>query len=168
MVQLHANHVPSSVCQVPCVHETEHVPKLLWGLVQLPLCTCLSPPQHGGLVLSVLSLWEVWDHIHRARRKGMVWWNSACCTDMQTTRRGGRYPSPVFTSMSVRVQLNRSTNPSVWGYVVVLTFFIPITAHNSCTKLERKAGPRSETNWEGTPCWLITCSTSRRAMVKSV
>ena len=70
-----------------------------------------------------------------------------------------------FTSMSVWVRLNRSTNPSVWGwYAVVLIFFVPIMAHNSCTKLERKAGPRSKSYWEGTPCRLMTCSTSSRAI----
>ena len=71
--------------------KTEQVPKLLWGLVQPSPCL----PQHGGFVLSVLSLWEVWGLVHRARRKGILWWNSACCNDMQTIRIVGGYPSPV-------------------------------------------------------------------------
>ena len=51
----------------------------------------------AGLVLSVLvlSLWEVWGHVHRAGRKGIPWWNSACCNNMQTTHMVGWYPSPV-------------------------------------------------------------------------
>ena len=52
----------------------------------------------------------------------------------------GGYPSPAplcwWPSPACRQStVNRSTNPSVWGwYAVVLIFFIPITAHNSCTK----------------------------------
>ena len=77
--------------------------------------------------------------------------------------------SVVLVSIPVRVRLKCSTNPSVWGwYAVVLTFFIPITVHNSLNKLERKAAPRSESNREGTPCRLTNCSTNKRAIVKAV